>query len=93
MKYYHGTSSALNIESRLLPPSETHILREDFRQRDRDIVFLTLSESFAWSYAIKSCAKFGGSPVVYVVEPDQYSLSAKTDAECTCNFADIVGRL
>ena len=36
MKYYHGTSSALNIGNRLFPPSETHILREDFRQRDRD---------------------------------------------------------
>ena len=44
-------------------------------------------------YAIKACAKFGGSPVVYVVNPDQNSLSAKTDAEFTCNFADIVGRL
>lgn len=93
MNYYHGTSSNLNIQNRLLPPNDTKILREDFRQRDRDIVFLTLSESFAWSYAIKACAKFGGMPVVYVVEPDEKSLSTKTDAEYTCHFADIIGKL
>jgi len=91
MTFYHGTSSNLNIKDKLLPPDETMVLREDFRKKDTDIVFLTLSKSFAWSYAVKACAMFGGSPKVYIVEPDKDSLSAKSEDEFTCHFADIIG--
>ena len=43
MKYYHGTSSSLDVKSYLLPSIDTDILREDFRSKLRDVVFVTSS--------------------------------------------------
>ena len=67
MTYYHGTS--IQGLTEILPPSETNILREDFRQGYRDCVFITPLRKSAEGYAKKCAAKFGGQPVVYEVEP------------------------
>lgn len=67
MTFYHGTSIAgLSV---ILPPSETSILREDFRNKFLDTVFVTPLKKSAEAYARKCAAKFGGSPVVYEVTP------------------------
>ena len=39
-KYYHGTSTALNISNFLLPPTETDCIREDYRKNNRDLVYI-----------------------------------------------------
>ena len=67
MTYYHGTS--IQGLTEILPPSETNILREDFRQGYRDCVFITPLRKSAEMYAKKCALKFGGQPVVYEVEP------------------------
>jgi hypothetical protein len=67
MTFYHGTSIAgLKV---ILPPIETRVLREDFRKKFMDCVFVTPSRKSAEAYARKCAAKFGGDPVVYEVEP------------------------
>lgn len=65
--FYHGTS--IQGLTEILPPSETNVLREDFRQGYRDCVFITPLRKSAEMYAKKCAAKFGGQPVVYEVEP------------------------
>lgn len=67
MTYYHGTSIAGLKE--ILPPTETNILREDFRHSFLDCVFVTPLRKSAEAYARKCAAKFGGDPVVYEVKP------------------------
>ena len=67
MTYYHGTS--IQGLTEILPPSETNILREDFRQGYRDCVFVTPLRKSAEGYAKKCALKFGGQPVVYEVKP------------------------
>lgn len=67
MKYYHGTALAGLIE--ILPPIETNILREDFRNKFLDCVFVTNLKKSAESYARKCASKFGGIPIVYEVKP------------------------
>lgn len=86
---YHGTSSSLNIDEKLLPPESTMIIREDFRQNNKNIVFLTTSKLSAFRYAVKACARFGGKPIVYKVEPDD-TLEHRIDNEYTCESARIV---
>ena len=67
MTYYHGTSiSGLKV---ILPPTETNILREDFRHGFLDCVFVTPLRKSAETYARKCAVKFGGKPVVYEVTP------------------------
>ena len=67
MTYYHGTSiPGLKV---ILPPIETNNLREDFRKKFMDCVFVTPLRKSAESYARKCAVKFGGDPVVYEVEP------------------------
>jgi hypothetical protein len=67
MTYYHGTSiPGLKI---ILPPVETRVLREDFRKKFMDCVFVTPSKLSAANYAKKCAAKFGGQPIVYEVRP------------------------
>ena len=89
LKLYHGTSSALNISGKLLPPESTMTIREDFRTANKNVVFLTTSKLSALRYAIKACAKFGGTPVVYQVSPDE-TLEHRLDNEYVCETADIV---
>lgn len=67
MTYYHGTSITGLTE--ILPPAETNVLREDFRTKFLDYVFVTPLKKSAESYARKCATKFGGSPVVYEVKP------------------------
>ncbi len=67
MTYYHGTSIAgLKV---ILPPTETEVLREDFRHNLLDCVFVTPLKKSAEAYARKCAAKFGGQPIVYEVRP------------------------
>ena len=67
VKYYHGTSVA-GLEV-ILPPIETGNLREDFRDKFQDCVFVTDTKMSAEKYARKSAQKNGGTPVVYEVDP------------------------
>ena len=67
MTYYHGTSIP-NLKE-ILPPIETRVLREDFRKKFMDCVFVTPSRLSASNYAKKCAAKLGGQPVVYEVKP------------------------
>ncbi len=71
MTYYHGTSVSGLKE--ILPPTETNILREDFRKKFMDCVFVTPLKKSAEMYARKCAAKFGGDPIVYEVEPNNPS--------------------
>lgn len=67
MTFYHGTSIAgLKV---ILPPIETKVLREDFRKKHLNCVFVTPSKLSASKYARKCAAKLGGDPVVYEVRP------------------------
>lgn len=67
MTYYHGTSiPGLRV---ILPPSDTDVLREDFRHNFLDCVFVTPLKKSAEAYARKCAATFGGDPVVYEVRP------------------------
>ena len=67
MKYYHGTSIVGLKE--ILPPIDTNNLREDFRTSFQDCVFVTPLKKSAETYARKCADKFGGTPIVYEVEP------------------------
>lgn len=67
MIYYHGTSVSGLTE--ILPPVDTNMLREDFRNKFLDCVFITPLKKSAEAYARKCAAKFGGTPIVYEVRP------------------------
>lgn len=67
--FYHGTSDALQIEDMILPAAFTGRLREEWRMKLVDKVFLTNSVRSAKQYAKKAAAKFGGEPIVYLVKP------------------------
>jgi hypothetical protein len=67
MTYYHGTSVSGLTE--ILPPVETNVLREDFRNKLLDYVCVTQLRKSAEAYARKCAAKLGGTPMVYEVRP------------------------
>jgi len=69
MTYYHGTSDIFEMGTYILPASCTHVLREDWRKKDLDIVFSTISYKSAYMYAKKAVEKYGGAPVVYRIIP------------------------
>ena len=52
--FYHGTSTALNLGHVLLPANETNVLREDFRKKLRNVVFITTSKVSAERYVKKA---------------------------------------
>lgn len=86
MTFYHGTSIAgLSV---ILPPSETDVLREDFRTKFQDCVFVTPLKKSAEAYARKCAAKFGGTPVVYEVEP--VNPSEINVAQYICTKAQVI---
>ena len=86
MTYYHGTS--IHGLTEILPPVETNILREDFRQGYRDCVFVTPLRKSAEAYARKCAAKFGGQPVVYEVEPvNEYEINV---SQYICDKAYVI---
>ena len=86
MTFYHGTSIPdLKV---ILPPSETNILREDFRHGYRDCVFVTPLRKSAEMYAKKCATKFGGQPVVYEVEPvNEYEINV---SQYICDKAYVI---
>lgn len=89
MTYYHGTSTACQVGDILLPPSDTQRLREHFRKKHLDSVFLTISLRSAEMYAKKACAYFGGTPVVYKASP--VGDVVMNGIECICDKAIIKG--
>lgn len=68
--YYHGTSSALGITDRLLPPDNSGKLSEAGRRRNLDKVFVTKDIGSAEIYARKAVKRFGGKPVILTVDPE-----------------------
>lgn len=89
--YFHGTSTIhrLKVGDKILPPQDTNIQRELYRTKDKDVVFIT--NSIEWAY--KAAQMFGGAPVVFLVEPDEYSLTHRMNAEYTANYVIIKGIL
>lgn len=86
MTYYHGTSiSGLKV---ILPPTETNILREDFRHGFLDCVFVTPLRKSAETYARKCAVKFGGTPIVYEVDP--VNPANINVAQCICDKAFVL---
>lgn len=69
MVFYHGTTDSLKVDRLLLPPIITGILREDWRVKYIDKVFVTNSMRSAIMYSKKASKKYGGNPVVYIVKP------------------------
>ncbi len=67
--FYHGTTTALQIDQTILPATSTGMLREEWRSKMIDKVFLTNSLRSAKQYARKAATKFGGTPIVYIVNP------------------------
>lgn len=90
MKFFHGTSDIFNI-NKILPSSQTQILREEWRKNNQDIVFVTSSLYSAKRYAKKSAEKFGGSPVVYIVKPINWS--PRHGNEYVCDWAMILEKV
>lgn len=89
MIYYHGTSiSGLKV---ILPPTETNILREDFRHKYLDCVFITPLKKSAEMYAKKCAQKFGGDPIVYEVEP--VNPSEINVSQYICDRAIVLGTI
>jgi len=67
--FYHGTTDALAVGKLLLPAITTGCKREHWRKKYEDKVFFTTSLCSATKFAKKACAKYGGSPVIYIVRP------------------------
>ena len=89
--FYHGTSTCVNVKDKLLPPIATDNLRETFRKKCRDKVFVTDSKVSAEKYAKKAVAYFGGGGVLYTVKPDYYSL-IKNGIEYTTDYAVVLAK-
>lgn len=69
MIFYHGTSDVLPIKKVLLPPTVTRIKREEQCKKFTDKVFFTTSILSASMCAKKACKKYGGNPIIYIVNP------------------------
>ena len=67
--FYHGTSDIFQISKIILPPIYTGNLREEWRKKNKDIVFFTTSLLSAKKFARKAAEKYGGSPIIYEVIP------------------------
>lgn len=90
MKFYHGTSSTLIFADGCIRSSlDTGILREHFRIKNLDIVFLTISKVSAEFYSKLAVEKYGGKPVVYEAIPNDYDMIC--NGEIICDTAKIVG--
>lgn len=89
LTFYHGTSDELAID-RLCPAAETGKLREEWRKKLTDKVFITDSMYSAARYAKKASKKYGGHPVVYIVRPEGDVWYTHTN-EYVCDSAEIIG--
>lgn len=67
--YYHGTSDAIDVGDRLLPPDMTGMISEVGRKRNTHRVFFTADIKSAKIYAGRAVRQFGGRPVVYEIAP------------------------
>lgn len=93
--YYHGTSDTLNLNigDIIKPAKNTGILREDFRTRDNDIVFSTFNKKSARYYAKKAVEKFGGNPIIFIVNPDITTEKHRYNGEITSKYSTIISIL
>ena len=89
MVFYHGTSTALNITNVILPPTETEILREEFRKNNKDVVYMTTSLLSARKFAAKAAEKYGGNPIIYLVKPCGW-VAERIPNEYICESAKII---
>lgn len=91
-RLYHGTSTAFGLEvgDDILPPYQTGELREDWRATYQDKVFSTPSMKSAIKYSRKAVERYGGEPVVFLVEPDAYSWEIRHNAEVTSDCSTII---
>ncbi len=89
LKMYHGTSDIFSM-GRILPPLESGNLREEWRKKILDKVFITPSLLSAEKFARKAAEKYGGSAVVYEVRPHGQVDNINTN-EYLCDYADIIG--
>lgn len=64
---YHGTTNRLGNLKIIKPASQTKFLRESFRKKEQNIIFLTDSLTSAKRYAQLACETFSGKPIVYQV--------------------------
>ena len=88
LKMYHGTSDIFSIK-KILPPIESGNLREEWRTKIRDKVFITPSILSAEKFARKAALKFGGNPIVYEVCPHG-QVDNINNNEFICDSADII---
>ena len=71
MVFYHGTTTHFGLKAgdKLLPAIETGNLREEWRKKLCDKVFLTTSPLSAYKFAKKAAEKYSGDAVVFIVKP------------------------
>lgn len=67
--FFHGTSSEVDIDDRLIPPHMTGTISEIGRKKNLDLVFFTSDVGSAEIYAGRAVRVFGGEPVIYLVYP------------------------
>lgn len=91
MKYYHGTTDIFKLNNEILPPIKTNILREHWRKKYLDKIFVTTSLLSAQKFAYKACQKYSGCGIVYEVKPigDIWFPNSKTN-EYICDKAKII---
>lgn len=87
--FYHGTTDALAIDGELQSALDTGNLREDFRTKLTDKVFVTDSLKSAQQYAVKAAQKYGGNPIVYEVEPNRDNMIGTIQSEYITDSAKI----
>lgn len=92
-RYFHGTSSTLNIARQIKSPIETSVLRQKQRDFNHEVVYVTTSLGTAANFAVKAVRRFGGVPVIYEVEPDSSSLSHYKGTEWITKSAKIIKTL
>lgn len=68
---YHGTTNTLPLKvgDFILPPIISGVLREHWRQKNIDRVYMTPSLASAKKFAKKAALKYGGTPCIYKVKP------------------------
>ena len=67
--FYHGTSTNIPINDKLLPPLMTDTIAEVGRKKNLDRVFFTSDYNSAQIYARKAVREFGGDVIIYLVHP------------------------
>ena len=83
MRFFHGTTTILNIKNNLSAPCETGKIQEKGRKKNLDRVFFTTDLGSARIYAGRAVQRFGGFPVIFEVEPCQDTLECLNGAAGT----------